>query len=245
MWFPRCNLWKILNCVASTALVLAGCGNSCFVATSNNGTGRIVVKAGDPPPTCSLSMGMGMMGAMAVKSPACVNCTAAARLEHVFVTVRSVQVGTMEGTKRGDWIELAPGFKDRPRQIDLIGNDKAEILAEGVSVPAGSYGEVRVQFVTAAGAEEELKGEDSCGATRWNCVVRGDGNVEAVGLAGGVAEIVIPLESGVVVLPDSKVGLELRLESQQVLSTSGRDGLKMQNVLVGSGRGLRKDSATE
>jgi Domain of unknown function (DUF4382) len=243
MWFPRCDFRrKFVFEVILAALVVAGCGNSCFVATSNSGTGRVVVKAGDPPPTCSLSMGMGMMGAMAVKSVGCTNCTAAARVEHVLVTVRGVQVRATNGRNGGDWIELAPRLVNQARQMDLMGNEKAEILADGTSVPAGSYREVRVQFVTAASDGEELRSGNLCGTRQGNCVVRGNGSVEGLGLAGGAEEIVIPFESSVVVLPDGKVDLEIRLEPRQEFSPSGTDGLKMRNVLVGSARGVRGDS---
>jgi Domain of unknown function (DUF4382) len=243
MWFPRSDFRRKFGFeVVVATLLVAGCGNSCFVATSNNGTGRVVVKAGDPPPTCSFSMGMGMMGAMAVKSVGCTNCTAAARVEHVLVMVRGVQVRTTDVRNGGDWIELAPRLVNQPRQMDLMGNEKWEILAKGTSVPAGSYREVRLQFVTAASDVEELRSGSLCGASRGNCVVRGDGSVEGLEVAGDAEEMVIPFESSVVVLPDGKVDLEIRLDPRQEFSPSGTDGLKMRNVLVGSARGVRGDS---
>jgi hypothetical protein len=133
-----------------TAFGLPGCGNSCFVAFSNNGNGGVIVKAGDPAPTCSLSQGTGMVSAVTLESPACASCTAAARVEHVWLTLRSIQIrpSASEGTIAVGWIELAPQLANDPRPIDLKGNSPPVLLVERAIVPAGSYTEVRVEYFT-------------------------------------------------------------------------------------------------
>ncbi len=79
----------------------------------------------------------------------CETCTAAARVEHLSVTVRGIELrgrGSAD-TDSPEWVELAPEFAKEPRQVDLLGNAAAEILVEDALVPAGSYREVRLQLV--------------------------------------------------------------------------------------------------
>src|SRR5271156_5520199 len=125
MRFSRCHLRSAFSCVAMfTSIVLVGCGNSCFIGFSNNGNSGVIVKAGDPAPSCPLSQANGTMSVVALKSPACEVCTAAARTEHILVTLRGIQIHPSAGddTNPPDWIELAPGLAKEPRQIDVMGD---------------------------------------------------------------------------------------------------------------------------
>lgn len=222
----RISEYNFLNRLRFTAVLgviaLSGCGNSCFVGISNNGNGVVIIKAANPPPSCSLSQGNGMMSVTAVKSAICEGCTAAARVEHVFVSVRGVQLrgGASGNANSGEWVEVAPQLAKEPRQIDLMGQGGPEILVDRVAVAAGSYREVRLQFL---GGEDKggegLRAENACGEAGWNCAVRGDGRVEAIELAGEVPEVVISSEriegNSVLVLPDGRMVLQARIEPSE------------------------------
>jgi hypothetical protein len=230
-----------------TAMGIAGCGNSCFVGFSNNGNGGIIVKAGNPPPACSLSQANGTMNVVVLKSPVCETCTAAARVEHVFVTLRSIQLGLRASDDKNspDWLELAPRLANEPRQIDLIGNSM--ILLANANVPAGSYREVRLQFFPGSSTSaEKLPAENACGEARWNCIFLADGNVEPLGLPGDVPELLILSESiesdSLVVLPEATLDLRLSLEPHQGSYYSSAEGWRPQNVLMGRARVVRQRS---
>jgi hypothetical protein len=248
----RCCRFHFLRTISFaamfTVLGLTGCGNSCFVAFSNNGNGGVIVKAGDPAPTCSLSQGTGMVSAVALESPACESCTAAARVKHVWVTLRSVKIrpSASEDGIPGGWVELAPRLANDPRQIDLTGNSLPAVLVERAIVPAGSYSEVRVEFFSGSpGNAEELSTENVCRGTRWNCVTMANGHIAPLLLPGDVPELVIDsqhIESdSLVILPDTTMELRLSFEPHQVLHFSA-EGWTPQTMLVGRAAIARQQS---
>jgi hypothetical protein len=102
-----------------TAIALTGCGDSCFVGFSNNGNGGLIVKVANPPPSCSLSQVHGAMSVVALKSSLCETCTAATRVEHVFVTLRGIQLrpGASEDARSPNWLELAPHLAKEPVKL--------------------------------------------------------------------------------------------------------------------------------
>jgi hypothetical protein len=223
MRFSLRNLRQVLSGTGVlAALAAAGCGNSCFVAVSNNGNGTLFIAVANPPPTCSLSMGMGTMHMVLTRTPACATCPAATRLEHVFVTVRSIRLRPSdpdEGSS-SEGFELAPQFRSAPRQFDLIG-DSREWLVGNVSVPAGSYRDVRLEFAPDSDRPAEQLSGSGCRAMQADCAIRGDGRVESLGFPNP-PELVIPFEGdAVAVLPDTRLELRLGLRPQTVFVSSG------------------------
>jgi len=225
----------ILNAVG-----LAGCANSCFVFVSSNGNSGVFVKVADPPPVCPLGQAKGAVRLTVLKSQFCETCTVSA-VEHAFVTVKSVQLGsnTIDNTNSSEWLEIAPHLADEPRQIDLIGEPSSEVLVESGIVPAGNYTRVRLQFVL--DSPGSLAG--ACGRARWNCVVMADGNVGPLQVRGGAPQLIIPLDTnnaGQFVLPDSKMDLQISLQSRRILTPASGGGLQIENVLEGRATAVRQ-----
>lgn len=229
-----------LNVVISFcfAVIVAGCANTCFVAVSNNGSGTVVVKAGNPPPPCSLSQASGTITAMVAKSPQCENC-ASIRTQHIFLTVRGVQLRPdfPVSSDPSNWIDLADSLAKTPRQIDLLSGSDFESLIDRASVPAGNYRQARVQFLSASTQNAELpRAVNACGRTGWNCIVTPDGQAEPIQWAGGSAEIVIPLddqaESPLLVLPEARIDLRFHLRLQHGLALDST-GWRIQNAIAG------------
>jgi Domain of unknown function (DUF4382) len=243
MQFSRPNLRFTFCCSAIlvfAAIGLAACGNSCFAGVSNNGNGVVIIKAGNPPPSCPFSQGMGTMNVLAAKIQLCETCATTGHVEHVFVTVRGIQLrsDSTSNTDSSGWIELAPQFASEPRQIDLTGSSIPEILVMNAKVPAGNYRELRLQFSPGSPTSpEELPANDPCGAASANCIVMADGHVQPLLFAGDTPELLIPSQNGAsnsfVILPDSTTDLQLTLMPHQIARSSDSEGWKLQSILVG------------
>ena len=237
---------KLRNARTGIALLiavgLAGCADSCFVFVSSNGSSGVFVKVGEPPPVCSLDPAKGAIRATVLKSRVCETCTSSTKVEHVFVTVRGIQLSpTTSDANSPEWFEIAPHLAVEPKQIDLMGNAASEVLVDHAMVSALSYREVRLQFMLATDIPV-LPARDACEG-QWNCVVMADGRVERVLLPRDLPELVMPLGIGneaVVVLPDGKMDLQLSLELRKVFTFSSADGLKPQNVLSGRAQAVRQ-----
>lgn len=216
----------------------AGCGNTCFVGVVNNGSGSFGVAAGNPPPVCSAQA---TMRVNAMKSSACEACTAAARAEHVFVTLRGIELranAPEEGDTAG-WLQIAPELAGEPRQIDLVGGSLPELLVMNSVVPAGGYSEVRLQFFSDSPTNDaKLPAENACGEKHWNCAVMGDGSTKPLSWAGDEPELRMKIQNGdsdiLMVFPGGMFDLQLRLEAVQVPNFSTTEGGKLASVLVGS-----------
>jgi len=238
---------KLRNAWTGVALLmavgLAGCANSCFVFVSSNGGSGVFVKVGEPPPVCSLDPAKGAIRATVLKSRVCEACTSSTKMEHVFVTVRGIQLSpTTIDANPPEWFEIAPHLAVEPKQIDLMGNAGPEILVDHAMVSALSYREVRLQFMLAPDLQV-LPAQNACGEGHWNCVVMADGRAEPLRLPRDVPELVMPLSIGneaVAVLPDDRMDLQLSLESRRVLTFSSADGLKPQIVLSGRAHAVRQ-----
>jgi hypothetical protein len=231
------NAWR--GAATLIAVGLAGCANSCFVFVSSNGSGGVFVKVSDPPRVCSLDPAKGAIRASVLRSPVCETCTSAAKIEHVFVTVRGVQLrpSAIDDTDSSEWLEVSPRLTVEPRQVDLIGESSPELLVESGTIPAGGYTKVRLQFLLDFAVNPgALPIQNACGKTQWNCIVMADGRVEPLRFPRDVPELLIPLNidnEAVVVLPDSRMDLQLSLEPRWVLAFSTAEGLKPQSVLRG------------
>lgn len=249
MWSSsRCALRNTFLFVATfAAMGTAGCGTNCVQGFFNGGNGGGFVSTGTPQ-SCPLPNVTGTMNAMVLKTVACENCTDAASVQHLFVTVRSVQLratptpGPTPGMDSPDWIELAPHLAGAPRQMDLTGNS-SEMLVENAAVPSGTYREIRVRFLSASDESiEEPLTNVAAGPSSSNSLVTADGRVEALHWPGNAPELVIPLgttsSDSLLVLPGSTMNLRLRLVAQPAFVASP-EGLKVQYILVGKAEAIR------
>jgi hypothetical protein len=250
MLFSRFHLRTLFFGAALFAAVgLTGCGNTCVVGFSINGNGGVIVRAGDPPPPCSLSQAKGAMTALAIKSPVCESCAASTRVDHIFVTLRAIQIRSNAGDNPNsrDWIELAPQLENQPRQFDLLGDSPPAILVENALVPVGMYREVRLQFLTASPSNAEtLPTSNACGVERLNCTVMGNGEIGPLHFPADAPELLIlpqNIESdSLLVLPDDHLELRLILELRQAPHFSAAEGWKTQNAIVGHAKVVRQKS---
>ena len=216
-----------------------GCGDNCFIAFSDNGKGGLVLKAGSTTPSCSLKKANAAIRVVAVKSPVCETCTAAAQVEHVFVSLRSIHLrsGMPSDTPSADWADLAPQLASESPEIDLMGSRTPQILVENAIVPAGSYSGIRLEFSDQPGNPEKLLNENTCGAMRSNCLVMGDGLIEPLLFSGNVPQVDVPAQVEgdlFLLLPDTKTELRLSLEPRRVFCPSDAEPFRPRHQLHAS-----------
>jgi hypothetical protein len=228
--------------IASICASQSGCSNTCVVGFSNNGNAGVIVKAGDPPPACSLSQAQGMVRATLAKLRVCETCAPVARAQHIFITLRGIQVhaDVTDSADSTDWVELALQLKDHPRVMDLAGDSLPEEF--DTVVPAGTYRLVRLQFAGNA----EVDAETPCGSGVANCLVMGDGQVVPLRFRGEMPELLLPASSengSLVVLDGSDSEVQIRLRPQTFHPNHGIDGDRPGTALVGEVAVLRKAAA--
>jgi hypothetical protein len=155
MRYPPGTLQNIL--LSGAALLacvgLVACGDFCFSGVINNPNGVIITtKNASPPPACPPSPIISTMNVAAVKSQICETCTASSRAQHIFVTLKSIQLHSVfpDPPNTREWLELAPQFLLEPRQIDLLGDSIPVILVQNALVPAATTAEIACSWLTAA-----------------------------------------------------------------------------------------------
>jgi hypothetical protein len=228
---------------------MAGC-NTCFVAFSNNGSGGVIIKSGNPPPACSLPQPVGKMSVTVRKAPECVNCAASSRIEHVFITLQSIRLRPSSPirTDSVELVELAPALEKDPHQVDLAGDSSSDALLKGAIVPAGTYQELQMRLLSGHQDDTlQLATENACGDGQWNCIITGDGRIQPLYGPGPSPEVVVPFKvtdgTPLVVLPNSVIDLEVQWARQTILA-SGAGGFRMLNILVGTVE-IRKQSPAD
>jgi len=237
---PRRPRSAFARSVILAALGVCGCSNSCFVGFSNNGNGGFIIVAGNPPPTCSLTLTHGMVRAKVAQRARCEFCTDSARVEHVYVTLRGVQLhaSAIADADSPDWVEIAPHLAHEPVEMDLMNGTGQEVLVGSSMILAGSYRQVRLQFVEDRPREGgRAENRNACAAGRQNCAVRADGSEETFYWPDGVPEVVIRGEGveghALTVLPNTMVELRISLEPQPVDLLGNSGGWTSEEVLVG------------
>jgi hypothetical protein len=223
-------------------LALAGCGNSCFVGFSNNGTGVVLIKVSNPPPSCSLNQVNAMVRVIAVKATACEACKTPNSQEHAFLTLRGIQLRSADGQNTPAWLEIAPQLAKEPRQVDLTAS-RPDILAEHATIPAGTYGELRLQFLSESpGPDQSLPIENRCRDKGWNCLIAEDGHIEPIRQEELVMELGSAPHIPFQLLPDSSVDLQVNLGlSPSALYLSDAATIRLQTIVVGHATTIRPD----
>ena len=215
------------------ALALAGCGNSCFLGFSNNGNGVVIIKASNPPPSCSLNQANGMVRVIAVKSVVCETCETTDPQEHALLTLRGIQLQSTDAQDTRAWLEIAPQLAKQPRQVDLTAS-RPDVLVEHALIPAGSYRRLRLQFLSGSPAPgQTFPAENSCGDKGWNCLIAAHGHLEAIRQEDLVMELDGAQHIPFQLLPDSAVDLQIRLEAFPSAFYSDAAGMSLQTVFAG------------
>ena len=247
--FCRNGRNSTLGPVLLFAVWLTGCNNTCFIFTSNPPTGTLNIKVSNPAPTCTLTKANGAVRLMLKKIPICSSCLESSRIQHIFVSIRSIEAhpNTSVDDDLPDWQELLPPeLAKQPLQVDLLSDpadpSAREPLGQIASVPAGTYRQLRVRFLpNRPMMDDRLPEKNACGSTGFNCVVMTDGRIQPLLLGGAVPELRITpdrMEGGsLLVPPDTNTDLVIELKPVWAWFSSADEGLRLLPVLTGASVG--------
>jgi hypothetical protein len=149
-WFN--HFWQaaaISGCLLAIAFVLASCSSS--GSGSNSAEPAIVNTHLSDPATCQAPTGP---------------------YSHVYVTISDVEasVSSTAGATDSGWVDLTPGLKTSPKQIDLLGQANNQCflatLGDNLQLQPGNYQQIRMILASDSSA---ISG-DMCNG-KGNCVV--------------------------------------------------------------------------
>jgi hypothetical protein len=110
--------------ILAAAIFLMSCGGSSQSATAQPATVKVSLS---DPATCAAPQGP---------------------FRHIYVTVTDVKIHQSDNASASDsgWLDLAPGLKDNPAQVDLLGVSNQCFLAllGSVEIGAGHFQQIRV-----------------------------------------------------------------------------------------------------
>jgi hypothetical protein len=215
---------------APFAISLVGCNDTCFSFTSNPPTGTIGITVSDPAPACRFAKANGTVRVVMQEIPAASSSLGPSRVQHVFVTLRGVDVhpNSITDDASPDWQELLPHLSHQPLQIDLLSAAEdartQRQLAEPATIPAGTYHQLRLRFVANQPAVSDAVPEkNGCGSAAYNCLVSQDGRIQP--LVSDHPELRITSESipngSLLIVPDSAADLVLAFSASWSFSSSG------------------------
>jgi hypothetical protein len=239
------NFWNFLFLTLPLiGISLVGCNNTCFSFTSNPPTGTINIKVSDPTPTCMFTKANGAVRVVA-HTFMCVFCSPSSQVQHIFLTLQGVEVhpNSMADDASPDWEELLPQLSGQPLQIDLMngqdGVSARQSLGEHISIPAGTYRQLRLRFVPNQPASDQAPLEsNACGAAGFHCVASEDGRIQPLQVDGPAPELRITSDriagGSLLILPDSNSDLVLEFNVAWSLFSSDHRSVRLLPALIAS-----------
>jgi hypothetical protein len=137
-------------CLSVAAIFIAACSNMNGTVTPSGMAGKVNVMISDPA-TCATPNGP---------------------FSHVYVTITDVQanLSSSAGTNDSGWVDLTPGLKSAPKQVDLLGlaNNQCFLasLGDAQQLQAGTYQQIRIILAS----DSTGITTNSCGNGAANCV---------------------------------------------------------------------------
>ena len=245
-WAHPVRVWtSLLLAFLFFEILPAGCGNECFVFTSNPPNGTIIVKAGDSKSSCMLATANGDVRVLTHTVSTCSSCPTFSQIAHIFVSLRGLEIHPIASADDAspDWQELMPKLSDQPIQFDLVSaattRDARLPLGEGITIPADSYRQLRVHLVpNHPSPGDPVPEKNLCGGTGFNCVVLADGRTYPLFFDAVQPEVRIASEriagGSLLILPDSDSHLVIEFKTDWFLGSVAGEGVRLRPVLIGS-----------
>jgi len=234
---------------ALLAFLVAGCANACIIAVWNpNGTSGAAAGTTCPPQTNKTAQVSAQVTLL------CDSCAAPSSPQHIFVTLRSIQLHPWSpGEPSSAWQDLLPSLEEEPLQLDLVSTPSRELVAkplqEVAAIAVGAYDGVRLRFVmNQTPRDDRFPQVSTCGAYRFNCALLANEAVQPV-LPNDELELAISSEGtigGLLLIP-ANGGADLVIELTPVwrLGRSLGGSVGLVPVLTGTARGGSRSASTE
>ena len=211
--------------LSAWVLGTTGCNNSCVSGVLAPGGSTINVKAGNPPPSCSLSAANGTVqlevgAASGTTSSPFVIAPLRPRVTHLYVTVAGVDAHSspLAVDDTPGWQPLAASLQQHPLQLDLLADPHENASSAPfpeASLPAGAYRQIRLRMASAPPEESALEASH-CGTGTPHCAVFSSGRVADLDFPVTRPNLHIVLDGApgheLYVPPDGAVALVIELD---------------------------------
>ena len=233
------SLVLLCACILGTT----GCNNSCVSGFFAPGGSTVNVKAGNPPPSCSLSAASGMVqmeigAAPGTSSTPFIVAPLRPRVTHLFVTVAGVDAHSspLAVDNTPGWQPLAGALQQHPLQIDLLadaqGNAASAPFPDG-SLPAGAYRQIRLRLASPLAGETAAE-TGHCDTGTPHCAVFSDGHASPLDFPVSRPNLRIVLDGApgheLYVPPDGKVELVIELDRDRTFLWPSGDSFFLEPV---------------
>ena len=213
-------LFLLCSCV----LGATGCNNTCVSGVLAPGGSTVNVKAGNPPPSCSLNAANGTVqleiGAASGTSTPFVITPLRPRVLHLYVTIAGVDAHSspLAVDDTPGWQPLAAGLQQHPVQLDLLADPLANAAYApfpDASLPGGAYRQIRLRLAGPPAGEPALE-TSRCSTGAPHCAIFSDGRVPTLAFPVSRPNLRIVLDGApgheLYVPPDGAVALVIELD---------------------------------
>ena len=211
--------------LCSGVLGATGCNNSCVSVVLAPGGSTVNVKAGNPPPSCSLNPANGTVqleigAASGTTSTPFVITPLRPRVSHLYVTIAGVDAHSspLAVDDTPGWQPLAAALHQHPVQLDLLLDPQANASSTpfpDASLPGGAYRQIRLRLAGPLAGEPALE-TSRCSAGVPHCAVFSDGRISPLAFPVSRPNLRIVLDGSpgreLYVPPDGVVALVIELD---------------------------------
>jgi len=229
--FPLCDMLLVL---------VAGCGNSCFIGVVNPPNNSLIVSTGNPPPACPLPQPKTAVKAVAHLAQACTGCSTSRQVTHVHLLLSGMEVhpSAVADENSPDWEELAPDWARQPQWVDLLedhgSNDAVLPLNVTGQIPIGTYSQLRLHLAKPSPQHaEQFAAESHCSSIEASCVGTADGNFHLLQTLDGHPYLRVTATSPLDLRADQPNQLRIELRPEWVLQNPSAGVLDLVPVLHG------------
>lgn len=220
----RSRTASALFLLCSCVLGATGCNNTCVSGVLAPGGSTVNVKAGNPPPSCSLNAANGTVqleiGAASGTSTPFVITPLRPRVTHLFVTIAGVDAHSspLAVDDTPGWQPLAAALQQHPMQLDLLADPQANASSAPfpkAPLTAGAYRQIRLRLASALSGQLALEA-GYCSTGTPHCAVFSDGRVSPLAFPVSRPNLRIVLDGApghdLYVPPDGAVALVIELD---------------------------------
>jgi uncharacterized protein DUF4382 len=220
-----------------------GCNNSCVSGFFAPGGSTVNVKAGNPPPSCSVSTANGMVhleigAASGTPSTPFVIAPLRPRVTHLYVTVAGVDVHSspLAVDDTSGWQPLGASLQQHPLQMDLLADPQANADSApfpDAPLPTGAYRQIRLRLASPLSVAPAVE-TSRCGTGTPHCVVFSDSRVSPLDFPVSRPNLRIVLDGApgheLYVPPDGAVALVIELDRDRTFLWPSGDSFFLEPV---------------